>query len=229
MSVDLTYFLTERIGFIQSFYKTSAEPLELTKHQIEAGEEPYKAPFSDDGGEPPFTSEWIDAQEKLDVLGFCCLSLLQGALKAYLKDYIDRIGEAGRLDIWKKVGEFKKKNGWFDQYGSFLRSVGIDWSKSDADLALIEQITFVRNDFMHADDLGTTAVYQSKEHFRRFPVPTFAHELDAALWAEDPEEEAQFPARLRISAKKLTLAISEVRKFCRWLEDQWRQLVGCHA
>ncbi len=224
MSIDIAYFLTDRVGFIQSFYETCAAPLELIKRQIETGEMPYVPPSNEDEGEPPFTSDWIEAQEKLDVLGFCCLSLLQGALKAYLKGYIDRFEQTWPTefpDIWQTVNKVRKKSGWFDQYGSFLKGLSIDWSNSEDELTTIEQITFVRNDFMHADDLSTMVVYQSKEHFERFPVPTFAHEFEHFVRHEEPE--VRYPAQLRISAEKLILAVKDVQKLCRWLERRWQQ------
>jgi hypothetical protein len=49
-----------------SLYETCAAPLELIKRQIETGRGPYVPPHK-----PPFILEWIDAEEKRGVLGYC--------------------------------------------------------------------------------------------------------------------------------------------------------------
>lgn len=49
-------FLKDRTGFIRRHYETAAAPFYEIMRRIEAGEEPYEPPYSEDG-EPPFLEQ----------------------------------------------------------------------------------------------------------------------------------------------------------------------------
>jgi hypothetical protein len=59
--VDIQLFLNERIEFIlRQLYRTASEPYVECKRTIEAEEDPFVPPYSEDG-EPPFLEEWLEA------------------------------------------------------------------------------------------------------------------------------------------------------------------------
>jgi hypothetical protein len=58
----------DRIKFINQFYKAASLPFAEKKRKIEAEEEPFVPPYSEDA-DPHFLNEWIEADESLQVLG----------------------------------------------------------------------------------------------------------------------------------------------------------------
>ena len=72
--MDVQYFLERRLEFIRQFYVNSSAGFIERKRQIEAEEEPYVPPYSEDP-EPAFLNEWLEAEESLQVLGRICISL----------------------------------------------------------------------------------------------------------------------------------------------------------
>ncbi len=59
--MDIGYFFNKRIEFIRQFYNTASAPYIERKRKIEAEEEPFIPPYSEDG-EPPFIDEWIEGK-----------------------------------------------------------------------------------------------------------------------------------------------------------------------
>jgi len=78
--MDVLYFLKERTRLIREYYEHAARPFNEIIRKIEAEEEPYIPPYSEDP-EPAFLSEWIEADELLDVTGRCCISMLSASLR----------------------------------------------------------------------------------------------------------------------------------------------------
>lgn len=76
--MEVLHFLKERTQFIRYFYDEACQPFCEIKRKIEAGEEPFKPPYSEDG-EPPFLEEWLRADTALEVLAAivyrCCPNL----------------------------------------------------------------------------------------------------------------------------------------------------------
>jgi hypothetical protein len=66
--MDVRYFLGERLDFTEQLYVNSAAPFIERKRKIEAEEEPFVPPYSEDP-EPAFLSEWLEAEESLQVRG----------------------------------------------------------------------------------------------------------------------------------------------------------------
>jgi hypothetical protein len=89
--MDVNFFFNERIAFIRQFYDAASYPFVEKKRKIEAEEEPFIPPYSEDG-EPPFLDEWIEADESLQVLGYSCISMLSAALQLYLITWANEIG-----------------------------------------------------------------------------------------------------------------------------------------
>ena len=56
--MDVYYFFNSHVEFIQQFYTTASAPYVERKRKIEANEEPFVPPYSEDG-EPQ--SRWLKA------------------------------------------------------------------------------------------------------------------------------------------------------------------------
>lgn len=73
--MDLLHFLKIRLRFIEQLYDGAASPFVEIKRQIDAGEPPYvdnRDPEYCDG-EPAFLSEWEQASDSVNVIGYWCL------------------------------------------------------------------------------------------------------------------------------------------------------------
>ena len=124
--MDVLYFLKERTRLIGEYYEHAARPFNEIIRKIEAEEEPYIPPYSEDP-EPAFLSEWIEADELLEVTGRCCISMLSASLQLYFKTWEHEL----RLTCWADFkGSFDRK-GWLHGYRRcFAERAGIDWSHS---------------------------------------------------------------------------------------------------
>ncbi|HEX4785436.1 MAG TPA: hypothetical protein VH350_13925 [Candidatus Sulfotelmatobacter sp.] len=96
--MDVVYFLKERTRMIRQSYATASDPFLEIIRRIDAGEEPYIPPYSEDS-EPPFLTEWLEANEMLQVTGRCCLSLLSGSLQLFFKT----LGEKPWNRVWEAL------------------------------------------------------------------------------------------------------------------------------
>jgi hypothetical protein len=76
--------LDSKISFLQVFYQLTTEPFREIKMKIDANEEPFVARGNPkDYDEPPFLTEWQEADEGLRVQGQVCLTLLQRSFREY--------------------------------------------------------------------------------------------------------------------------------------------------
>src|SRR6266700_3015413 len=180
-SVDLLYFLSRRLEFIQRLYHSAAAPFEETQKQIKDGEAPYLHPSNPDDwdGEPPFLDEWQEADESVMVVGHWCLCMVQSTLNTYLRDSISPIGcywwDASALS--KQLGE-KKGKSWFERYRYlFLEDMRIDWAKGPVSLTDLEQLNLTRDDLIHNVDMMSFSVKRDEKHAKRFPGGLFTDEL----------------------------------------------------
>lgn len=231
--MNVLFFLQMRTKFLRDFYSDASFPFSERKRKIEAGEDPFEPPYSEDT-EPPFLTEWIDADESLEVLGQMCVSMLAATLHLYVKERINKIYNMrgsdslirisiDRLD--KNKSSFKKR-GWINGYRTFFREkLGIDWAKAPSNLELLEQIVLARNSSQHPQRIDTLKVTLSKREVAKRARSFFVDEEDLRQFAElgkqfEEADEWTFPLRLNITQEKLLAAIDEVDRFCIWLEDQ---------
>ncbi|MBN6741067.1 hypothetical protein JKG47_11090 [Acidithiobacillus sp. MC6.1] len=92
----------------------SSAPFIERKRQIEAEEEPFVPPYSEDP-EPAFLDEWLEAEESLQVLGRTCISMLAAVFHLYFKALERQTGIP--VDASLKA-DFK--NGWFNGYKAYF-------------------------------------------------------------------------------------------------------------
>lgn len=190
-----------------------------TLRKIENHEEPYHR-FDVEDGEPPFLTEWQHAEESLNILGKCCLCLVQNAFKNYLDGFIERSHAYGLLR--KAAGASVKGRNWFDRSRTFfVQEYGIDWAKSPAvDVSLIEEVNFARNDIQHGGTFLDMEHRQNTEYFARFPASIFADELERDVFGGSEAEE---PYRITVTKDSLFVAIQAIEHFCSYLDAEWQK------
>jgi hypothetical protein len=211
--MDILGGLREKLRFIERFYNGASASFSETKRKIEGEEPPFvPRPFDpdrDSDTEPPFLTEWEDADDAISVVGQAALSLVQASLREYLDAFI----ELSRIKLPAGKGD------WFARYKAFfLERYGIDWDAGPVLTAQIEEINLTRNDIHHTGrEFGMTR-RQSREHYRRFPDGIFTDEYDRRMYAgfEDPK------LRIYVTAENLREAIRRVEVFCEFLEKNRR-------
>jgi len=213
--MDLLHGLHEKLRFIESMHQKATTSFVETKRKIEKseGEFDYSGwdPESFDG-EPPFLTEWQEADEALNLLAQACVSLVQSALKEYLDGclFVARSGKPQR----------NGKESWFDAYQRFFNEqFGIDWAKSPVQPTLIEEINLARNDAQHTGrEFGMTR-YQDAHHRERFPKGLFADAMFAEMVERSP---LMGPVPLRATAGSLQEATKRVLDFCSFIDERRR-------
>lgn len=214
--MDVLYFLQERTRLIRSYYEQAAQPFKEIIRKIEAEEEPFFPPYSEDP-EPAFLAEWIEAQELLEVTGRCCVSMLSASLLLYFKTWEHTLGLACSTDF---KADFKRE-GLVGGYRICLAErLGIDWDSCPADLAIIEQIVLARNRDQHPESLTTLQVRHAEHDRTRHPKPFFLSEREADLFDDGNGADLWMSPSLYISREKLMAAIAQVESLCEWLEGK---------
>jgi CDP-glycerol glycerophosphotransferase (TagB/SpsB family) len=229
-------FLRERFKFIKRFCNDASFPFEEQQRKIDAGEEPFIPVHTNneaDADESPFFTEWLQAEESLEVLGQACISMLADSLKLYLKERIEELRGLypQRLAEIGHPGDNKTafKQGWINGYEVFFEEkLKIPWKDAPTNPEFLDEIALTRNRAQHREhsyDL-TGMLEQSPADFVKHPHPFFADEIEMQVLenSDSPEEGlAVFtPWRLKITKKKLFFAVDQVEHFSTWLEDQCR-------
>lgn len=214
--MDVQYFLNRRVNFIRQFYEMAAAPFIERKRQIEAEEEPFVPPYSEDP-EPAFLEEWLEAEESLQVIGRTCISMLAAVFHLYFKTWERQIGipvdDSFKADF---------KNGWFNGYKAyFARHFRIRFEDSPVRLGVLEEIVLVRNRAQHPESITMDSSHYSDSDLKKLPHPFFIDKDDASLFSDNEEGERAWlmePA-IHVSAEKLFAVLSEVERFSVWLEN----------
>ena len=211
--MDLLHGLREKLRFIDWMYGQAAKSFVETKRKIENSEGEFDYSGWDPesfNGEPPFLTQWQEADEAVNLLGQASLSLVQSALKEYLGGcfYVVRCEKPQRSG----------KEGWFDAYQrSFKEQFGIDWAESPVQLNQIEEINLARNDAQHTGrEFGMTR-YQDARHQEQFPKGLFADPTFAEMVERSP---LMGPVLLRVTDDGLHEAIRRVLDFCSFIDDR---------
>ncbi|TIQ28745.1 MAG: hypothetical protein E5X48_31035 [Mesorhizobium sp.] len=217
-------FLKDRTGFIRRHYETAAAPFYEIMRRIEAGEEPYEPPYSEDG-EPPFLEEWMEAKTSLELLGATCVSMLSGCLKLYFVTWEEQLDIKCRDHL---PDEFNRKrgkgfvNGYKTCFGQLLKT---DWSECPADWPVLEQIVLARNDTQHARsiyDLGPRHGYDVRD---KHPLPFFLSEDEKRLIETDQLVELPWLGlSLVVTQEALFEAIRQVEILADWMEEPLSEL-----
>lgn len=214
-TMDLLYFLNERLKFIEQLYDGAVSDFAETKRKIDEQEPPYVDNRDPEyASEPAFLREWDQADDSIMVIGHWALCMVHASLKAYLQGCIGATGP-----IWWRpktlLGLLAKKQGksWFVRYQRlFLEDLGIDFSKGPVPLSALEQLNLTRDDVIHNVDVLSVSVGRNEKHAQLYPNGLFTD----VLWARAGIE------RVRIDKEKLHVAIELVQKFCAWIDAEQR-------
>ncbi|WKJ90430.1 hypothetical protein QZJ86_20865 [Methylomonas montana] len=214
--MDVRYFLGLRLSFIEQLYLTSAAPFIEKMRKIEAEEEPFISPYSEDT-EPAFLSEWLEAEESLQVIGLTCISMLSTSFHLYLKTWERRLGIPVN-DSYKSA--FKK--GWFNGYKEYFKmQFNVIFEKSPCNLKLLEELVLARNRMQHPESITIQSSFYSPDDLNKLPSPFFMDDRDRELLSEMEEGERSWLllASIHVTEEKLRAAICEVSHFAEWLEQ----------
>jgi len=208
--LDIEFFFNERISFIRQLYETSSNPYKERKRLIEAEEEPYIPPYSEDG-EPAFLNEWLEADESLHILAYSCISMLAATLQLYFESWVTQSRRS--IDNALKKGVFKKK-GWLAGYmAHFTQHFSICFENSETDYSLLEEVILARNRIQHPSSIIDLKTHFNVSDLKKIETPLFLSDM-----AQD--EYRFFPPTLHISEEQLNKAISEVEQFVKWFEPE---------
>ncbi len=225
--MDVRYFLDRRIAFIRQFYATASEPYVERKRKIEAHEEPFVPPYSEDA-EPPFLDEWLEADESLHVLAYSCISMLSTALHLYLESWVKQSRIAVEESMKKSV--FKKK-GWFIGYDAhFTKHFNIAFKTGTSDLKMLNEVVLVRNRIEHPYSITDQKTQYSASDLKQLRHPFFVDKTEMALLGySDEEEVSQFMLpTVHISKAQLLAAVAEVEGFSAWFDPAIQTVVYAH-
>lgn len=214
--MDVFYFFNRRIDFIRQLYGTASAPYVERKRKIEAEEEPFVPPYSEDG-EPAFLEEWLEADESIHVLAYSCVSMLAAALHLYLETWVSQ----SRVPVDEALKKSFKKIGWFPGYKThFSRRFAIDFESCPGTLGLLEEVVLARNRFEHQLSITSLRTQYADTDLKKLPPPFFVDERESALFADAEEGEMAWfiPPTLHVTEKQLFAAIAEVEGFAKWFE-----------
>lgn len=169
--MDVEFFFRSRTAFIRYFYAAAVKPFRHLQNLIEREEEPYVPPCSEDG-EPPFLSEWIDADTGAQFVGRAAISMLSDALKLYFVEWSKQFA----LNCADRFSKEFKKGYWNGYRACFEERTGINWSAAPASLDVLEQIALARNSSQHLNRLWSSEARHAKDIRSKFPNPLFVHD-----------------------------------------------------
>jgi len=213
--------LDSKISFLQVFYQQTTDPFREIERKIDANEEPYVAHGNpEDYDEPPFLTEWQEADEGLRLQGQVCLALLQRSFREFLKATVRQHRDYPN-------SRPKEKGNWFENYKTWFREeAAIDWGEAPISLNRIEELTIARNCIQHGGESqsGPGDVFdshallkmQSNDYHEKFPDAFFADEFEKQIWAESNYPQ---PVRIDLTPDKLGVAGDDIRTFCKFIDD----------
>ena len=215
--MDVRYFLSCRIAFIRQFYATASEPYVERKRKIEAREEPFVPPYSEDG-EPPFLDEWLEADESLHVLAYSCISMLAAALHLYLESWVRQSGVVVDESLKKSVF---KKNGWLSGYNvHFTKQFNVAFETGPADLKMLEEVVLARNRIEHSPSITDQKTQYSASDLKKLRHPFFVDKTEMALLGYSDEKEVSrfMLPTVHVTAAQFLAAVAEVERFADWFD-----------
>jgi hypothetical protein len=221
MQMDVLTILVGQLRAVERLYGDAAGVFAERKRKIEAGEPPYEPPPFDpdyDDTEPPFLTEWLEAEEFQDIIGQACISIVHLCLKDYLDGVIERSGI--QLQAEKYMSRRRnsvKGESWLGRYMAlFAEAYGIDWTQSPVAIADLEEINLARNDIQHGRPASGLNRYQSEKSALRFPFGLFISDFERSRRAQ---ERGHSFTEIHVSAGALKEAIQRVESFCTFIEN----------
>ncbi|MBY5405906.1 hypothetical protein [Rhizobium leguminosarum] len=212
--MDIAYFSKLRTDFIRMYYRESHKPFNDLKAAIEAKEPPFDEPpdrYNWEGDEPPYLTEWLEAEMALNVLGYSCLSMLSNSLKLAFQNMENVFG-------FQPTEEERKlfKDGFVNGYKHVLTEIlNTDWSDCPADFAIIEQVVLARNITQHLVDYSGFDAYHDEKTVKKHPRLFFVSGNKTELELE--YDAPWFSRRIEVTEADLFKAIDEVEKLIEYI------------
>lgn len=217
--MNVRYFLLKRLGFIRQFYAVGSAQYADRKRRIEAEEEPFVPPSSEDG-EPAFMEEWLEADESLHVLAYSCISMLAAALHLYFETWVKESGLP--VDEKLKKSVFKKR-GWLAGYKAhFSQQFGISIDGAPSNFRMLEEVVLARNVVEHPPSITSIRTQFAAADINKLRHPFFVDEREAVLLTDAREGERDWflPPTLHVTEAQLLEAISQVEQLGEWFEPR---------
>jgi hypothetical protein len=225
--MDIQYFALSRVEFVSRFYEKALFPFVEMKRLIEEGASPYESVYSE-SDEPQFLSEWLDADQSIDILGIQCASLLCSTLKLFFAESLENVFRRNSHKVTKSLStkdaydSVFRKEGWLNGYQKlFEKEFKIEFSKSGANLSMVEELILIRNRGQHPECITRMSNNFSKNDMGKIPSPFF---IDDAY--KNKKLHDFFPPTIKPQPDKMRAAFEESIKLINWLEnslEQWGQ------
>jgi hypothetical protein len=215
--MDVHFFMKERIAFIRQFYGGAAHAFLDRKLKIESGQEPYVPTYSEDA-EPPFLSEWLVADQSLQILGYSCISMLSSTLKIYFGTWAKELQMP--VEVSLKNTTFKKE-GFFNGYKAYFKSgFGIDFDNSSTNQDLLKEITLARNRMQHLESIHSPIQSYESDDLKKIQSPFFVSEVERSILSKHDENDTLllYAPTIDINKDKMDRAFAEVEIFSDWLQ-----------
>lgn len=216
--MDVLWFLKKRVAFVRQLYETVSAPYVDRKAKIEREEEPYVPPYSEDP-EPAFLSEWLEADESVQALGYSCLSMLAASLHLYFKAWEREAGYP--LDTSLKP--VFKKSGWLHGYQRhFNDRLGIDIKAGPVEFDLLHEVVLARNRIQHYESIVQSRATFSDSDLQKVKHPFFLDESERDLFTDPATNEPHWflAPSVHVTPEKLFATLDGVLEFGDWFEDQ---------
>lgn len=212
--MDVYFFFKQRTDLIRHFYDAAAAPFVETKRCIEERIAPFDDPAYDESGEPPFISEWLQADVERELVGRAAVSMLSEALKQFFVTWERRTwAKQPCADCFRK--EFK--SGFIPGYvACFAEAFDVDWSTCPADMDVLKQVVMARNRAQHPD-LVMDHLSHDEKSMEAHPRPFFVHPGDEDL---DYAGTNFLSPTIHISREKLLQAIDHAERLTWWLQQK---------
>tara|TARA_R110001599_G_scaffold350578_1_gene580892 strand:+ start:7323 stop:8042 length:720 start_codon:yes stop_codon:yes gene_type:complete len=223
--MDAFYFLKSRTEFIRFFYAEGSKGFADVKYQIENGMPPFDDPPNSEDCEPPYLSEWMDADTAREVLGIACISMLSDSLKLYFSTLEER---GIRFSFENRTAAFR--NGFVPAYFAALGEIlDTDWSDCPVDRDLIEQVVLARNRGQHGEDITTFDVRYDAATIKKHPRPFFIGDDEMSVCTSEQGSLASLlMPNIKVSAEGLTEALNEVDALAEWIEARMERAGDCY-
>lgn len=218
--MDIYFFLKQRIDLIRHFYEAASAPFIETKRCITNAHPPFDAPSYDESGEPPFLTEWMQADVEHELVGRAAVSMLSEALKQFFATSERSYGAGSSCSK-----QFKKafESGFISGYvACFADKFGVDWSVCPADLDILKQMVLARNSAQHSD-LVLDHLTHSEKSMRTFPRPFFVRLEDEG---EEGSASAFLSPTIHINKENLLAAMEQTERMASWLQQKLEEHQG---
>lgn len=224
--MDVQYFALSRIEFVSKFYERALFPFVEMKRLIEDGLSPYEPVYAE-SDEPPFLSEWLDADQSIDILGIQCASLLCSALHLFLKESLKNVFMRNSHKVTKSLSTEKAyksgfKKGWLNGYVElFEKEFNINFSESGVNLIIIEELILIRNRGQHPERIAMMSDNFSEDDMKKISSPFFIDDT-----SQNKNMHDFFPPTIKPRPDKMKTVFEESVKLINWLEnslEQWGQ------